>query len=127
MTQFYQGLQATAADLLEEFGTQGTLTRKTVTTPDADEPHRVEEATQDHDIVLVAGEYELADIDGTVILSGDRRLYVAAEGLTVQPEPADEITYTNLLTNEDETLTVIDSNPVSPAGLPLLYDVQVRA
>ena len=121
MSEFYAGLQSTAADLLEEFGTQGILTRKTTTTPDPAKPHVVEPVEQSHDIILVAGQYELRDIDGTVILSGDRRLYVAAEGLTVQPEPSDEITYGG------ETLTVVNSSPVNPAGTALLYDVQVRA
>lgn len=121
MSEFYTGLQADAADTIAEFGTTGTLTRKTTSVPDATKPHVVEPVEAEHDIVLVAGQFELRDIDGTVILSGDRRLYVAAEGLSVVPEPGDEIAYNS------ETLTVVNASPINPAGTALLFDVQVRA
>jgi hypothetical protein len=66
-------------------------------------------------------DYSLAMVDGTSVLSGDRRVYVAASGLPVTPKAGDQL----LVGSEVFNLVKVDS--LGPGGVNLLYDIQARS
>jgi hypothetical protein len=67
----------------------------------------------------VQGVYTAREIDGTLILQGDSRFYVAVAGI---PRPIRD----DRLTFASETFRVILTTPVQPGGVPVLWDVQAR-
>lgn len=65
-------------------------------------------------------DYKISEIDGTLILVGDVRLFLDAVNL-IEPRPGDSITF------DSKTFIVIRCNPVKPATKAVAYIVQTRA
>ncbi len=68
----------------------------------------------------MVGEYTLRDIDGTLIKTGDKKVILSASDS--MPDPVKG----NLLIMGGETWNVENSRPTAPAGISVVYDVQVR-
>lgn len=67
----------------------------------------------------VALNYSSRDVDGTLILQADQRVYLdPLIGATPQPGDA--------LTVGGEVFTVVNSKPLAPGGVVVLHDIQVR-
>lgn len=115
----YAKTAATAARLLERFGRSATLNR---TTPGAYNPATGAPAagtTTPHACTAALFEYSQRDIDGTHIRVGDQRAYIAPD-IAVTPQTGDTLTIGG------DAWSVIASHPLSPAGVVVLHDVQVR-
>jgi hypothetical protein len=72
----------------------------------------------------VRSEYSTREIDGTSIKSGDVRLLVAVHDINDRPMPRPEEGHT--ITFAGETLRVVESKGVAPAGVPVLWKTQAR-
>lgn len=84
----YAEMQATAHELIEEFGQVGVVTR--LTPPDpilGGEP-----VTTPYPATLVPMAYEARYIDGTNIRSGDMQIYISSVGLAIEPTVGDVVT-----------------------------------
>lgn len=68
----------------------------------------------------IVTDYKLRDIDGTLIKQGDRLLIMAATNGMPEPNGDDNVVINGV------TWTVKNCNPVAPAGVPILYKIQVR-
>ncbi len=68
----------------------------------------------------VITDYRLKDIDGTLVKRGDKRIILAATEAMPEPNGDDNIIISGVI------WSVIISNPVAPANIPILYIVQVR-
>ncbi|MBD9635469.1 hypothetical protein IB277_04025 [Ensifer sp. ENS07] len=82
---FYIEMQATAHELIEEFGQVGVVTR--LTPPDpilGGEP-----VSTPHPAALVPMAYEARYIDGTNIRTGDVQIYISSVGLVIEPTVGD--------------------------------------
>ena len=64
-------------------------------------------------------DYEQRAIDGTNILQGDQRVYLDPL-IAAAPQAGDTLTIGT------EVFTVVASRPLSPAGVVVLHDIQVR-
>jgi len=84
----YTEMQATAHELIEEFGQAGTVKR--VTPPDP--VYGGVPVVTSYPATLVPMTYEARYIDGTVILSGDMQIYISAVGLPIEPTVGDVVT-----------------------------------
>lgn len=117
MSQFnYSKTAATALSLLQRFGAAATV-------------HRVTEATYDpatgtmtptetiHATTAAVFAYAQKYIDGTLIKEGDQQAYCA---------PGVEVKQGDGMTWQGKRYTVVSVKPVSPAGVPVLYEVQIR-
>lgn len=115
----YSETAATAAELLAEFGAQVTLTR---ITPGVYDPATgtVSQTGATHTASGVRLDYEQRYIDGTNIMQGDQRVYLSPT-IAVAPQTGDRLTV------GAEVFNVVASRPLSPAGVVVLHDVQVRA
>lgn len=107
-----------AAALLAELGAPVTLTRITPGTYDPD-TGTVASTTAAHTANGVKLDFEQRAIDGTNILQGDQRVYLDPL-IAAAPQAGDKLTIGT------EVFTVVASRPLSPAGVVVLHDIQVR-
>lgn len=116
---FYDEMAAVSDDILKEFGAPATLTR---VTPGGYDPAT---ATTTSDVTTTwtgtgaKFDYRQNEIDGTKIRQGDQRVYLSVVGI-VNPQSGDTLTIGGTV------YSVVESRPLQPALIAVLFDVQVR-
>lgn len=112
----YPATAATATRLLQRFGASCTLVR---TTTGAYDPATGSNTVTTESLATTAAvfAYDQKYIDGTLILQGDQLAYCAP---AVEPKQGDSFTWQGV------TRTVIAVKPTSPAGIPVLFEAQIR-
>jgi hypothetical protein len=115
---FYSDLDATAKELLAEFGAPMVLTRTTEGDYDPAQAGSVNTSV-DYSCEGVKLNYEEKFIDGTRIKTGDQQVLLSTT-ITVTPEQGDTITI------DSELWKVVKVETVKPAEVALLYKLQVR-
>lgn len=116
---FYTLLRATAESLLAEKGQEITITTRTSGAYSVGSGNATQ-TTATTTANAAVFDYAAADVDGTRILRGDKRVLLSAEGLTVVPDTTDRVTIGGVVHH------IIDVQAVSPAGDVVLYKLQVR-
>lgn len=117
MTAFnYAATAATASRLLARFGAACTLKRVSGTAYDPATGTNVPTYT-DVPTTAAVFAYDQKYIDGTLIRQGDHLAYCAP---AVAPTQGDRLVWNGA------TLEVVAVKPVSPAGVPVLFEVQLR-
>lgn len=84
----YAEMQATAHELIEEFGQVGVVSR--ITPPDpvlGGDP-----VPTPYPATLVPMAYEARYVDGTTIKTGDMQIYISSVGLAIEPTVGDVVT-----------------------------------
>lgn len=119
-TAFYTGLRATADRLLQGKGKDMTLRKRTPGTY-SETTGTVTVTTADHAVTAAEFDYPRLFIDGTMILQGDRKVVMSAEGVTVSPEPDDQVI------SGDTTKKVVTAKPIAPGGIVVAWILQVRS
>lgn len=119
MTSFdYSRATKTADRLLSRFGQTGTLSKST---PGAGDPWNPGSPTvTTYAVTLVRIGYTLKERDGTIVQAGDDRVYIAVQSLSVSPDPSDQLTIGT------ETWSIVASAPLTPGGVTLLWEMQIR-
>ncbi|MDW9668077.1 hypothetical protein [Sinorhizobium meliloti] len=113
----YTEMQATAHELIEEFGQAGTVKR--VTPPDP--VYGGEPIVTSYPATLVPMAYEARYIDGTVIQTGDMQIYISAVGLSIEPTVGDVVTANGV------DYAIINGDPNKYDGItPVVFIVQGR-
>ena len=113
----YDRSAATAARLLDKFGQQGTITRMENT----GQPWKPVQNKVNYPCRLVVLSYTAKDIDGTLIKAGDKKVYVSAIGLKIEPKTTDKL----LIQGKENTIISVDE--LNPAGTPVYYVCQCRS
>jgi hypothetical protein len=123
MSAFYDRMAATALRLIAQYGLAVTL--RTVT-PGGYDPETSE--TTPETIAEQAGQGILIDYTGlefqanSLIKQGDKKLKLAAKGLTSAPSLLSKVIA------DGKTYSIVPPlKEINPAGTPLLYELQVRA
>lgn len=123
MSAFYDRMAATALRLITQYGL--TITLRTVT-PGVYDPETGETSLET--ITEQAGQGILIDYTGlefqanSLIKQGDKKLKLAAKGLTSAPSLLSKVIA------DGKTWSIVPPlKEVNPAGTPLLYELQVRA
>jgi hypothetical protein len=116
----YDNIADVADELLAEFGQACVLTS---ITDGAYNPETGEAGTTitNHQVTAAIFAYPQRYIDGTLIRTGDKRAQVSPVGLTVDPKPGDTLTDAS-----GAVFQVIDAKPTAPAGVAVLWTLQVR-
>lgn len=114
---FYDDMAAVATDLLTKFGQPITLRRNVGASVDPVTGAVTSGTSDDQATVGVLRIYPAKLVDGTRIQAGDRELVIDA---SVQPLMTDK----PVLGGMDWTIVAIET--ASPAGIPLVYFIQVR-
>lgn len=120
MTSFYDDCAADANEALEEFGQTCVLG---VVTAGAYDPETggASTTTTNHTVTAAIFDYPTRHIDGTLILTGDKRALVSAVGLTVEPKPGHTFTDAAAVVYQ-----VVNAKNLAPAGTSVLWTLQVR-
>lgn len=116
MTFNYPATAATATRLLQRFGAPATVKRTTAGTYD---PATGTSTPSVASLPTTAAVFAYAQkyIDGTLILQGDQQAYCAPG---VEPKQGDVLTW------QGDDWTVVSVKPTSPAGVPVLFEAQLR-
>lgn len=117
---FYTDKRDTADRLLTSKG-QAVSLRRVTETGTAWEPTQT---TTDYATVAALLDYDNRQIDGENIQRGDRRALVAAGPLTALGITG--ISAPDSIVVGGVAVPVVQSKPLQPAGLVVLYDVQLR-
>ncbi|KAF1045609.1 hypothetical protein [Xylophilus sp.] len=112
----YATMAATASRLLKRFGAKASISRIVDGSYDPATGNNPG-GTQVFPTVAAIIDYEDRLVDGTMILRGDLRALMDPR---VQPIQGDRLTW------KGKSFAVISVKAVSPAGLVVLYDAQVR-
>jgi hypothetical protein len=117
----YANARATADKLLKNFGQAATLTRIVT---GAYDPATGVGATTSTAVAVTAVLLEYSDAQrasaGGLIQQKDRKALVAVEAQTVAPDVEDTLTVGG------EVFKIVACRPLSPAGVDVLYTLQVR-
>ena len=116
----YASAKATAARLIRKKGQLGAIRRTVTTGGGPSDPTGGSSTTTDHPARLALFPVSQADVDGTFIKSGDWRVLVSTEGLTIDP------TTTDRLVTSDGVLTIIEPGKFAPAGEVTHYSMVAR-
>lgn len=124
MTFDYAASKADALELLTEFGQTGAIVRETVTGGGPTDPTGGAATNTEYPAKLVVLPMDAQqvgkDVAGTNIRESDVMIYVQAD-IGVTPQPDDRVTCDN------GTFVVLRCNPLSPAGVTVLFDIVGRA
>ena len=115
----YAGSQSTADRLIQNFGRSATLNHKT-TAPATNPWDNPTTTTTAYTVQIVVDSYKEFSIDGTTVLTGDRKILLSALGLTVVP------TVEDTLTIGGDVWGVVNVKPLSPGATVVLYEIQAR-
>ncbi|QLQ28519.1 MAG: hypothetical protein HZT39_09840 [Pseudoxanthomonas sp.] len=117
MTSFqYAAIAATATRLLQRFGASATLKRQTAGTYDPSTGTTPVTVTELATTAAVFA-YDQKYIDGTLILQGDQEAYLTAANAPKQGD---------LLAWQGRDWSIVAVKPISPAGVPVVYEAQLR-
>jgi len=125
MSAFYDDMALTAADLLTELGQAVTLTHTVSGAYDPATGTTGADTTTTQTVTGVEEAYSARPIDGTLILMGDKKFHLAplnTAGAAIAPPVAED-----KITLADASVWTIKAvMPVSPAGTPVLFTLQIR-
>lgn len=110
-------MAGTATELLAEFGAPVTIRRVTGGTYSPSTDTTSGATTTDLTATGLVRDYRASQVDGTVILRGDRELVLDA---TVTPTVDDTVLI------DSAYWSVVNVRSINPAGTPVAYFVQVR-
>lgn len=116
VNSLYPKLQQTASRLIAKFGQAGAIRRTTASGP-AYDPETV---ITDHACQLAVLQYTDDKIDGTLIMRGDKLVYLSTAGLSIEPSTADTVVIGG------EKHAIVNVKPLSPAGLVVFWEIQAR-
>lgn len=125
MSAFYDRMAATTLRLITEFGQGATLND---TTPGAYDPVTGETTgdtpiTQPCQLMLLeytANESGIKYAEGSQVQNGDKKIMIAAQGLTWAPA------LTTTITADGAIWRVVNIKSSNPAGTPLVYEIHGR-
>jgi len=110
----YNRMKSTAYRLIDRFGQSLDFTRETGETYDPS-TGTTSSTTETYSADVVWGDYNKNEIDDTLVKQGDARLVVAGE-----VKVDDRVTFNN------KEWRVIDVSPLTPGGVELYTEAQVR-
>ena len=118
MASFYEGLAATALQLLTDKGQTISFSRDNVTSFDPKTGIETKGAAVTYSGAGAIFGFSKAEIDGTLIERGDKRLVL--EAVTTVPAIGDAATVGGVVHR------VMEVKPLNPGGTVVIYQLQLR-
>lgn len=114
----YSNLKVTARVLLKKFGQSMTLTRQVAGSydPTTGSIALTTQTFVDFGVVLPYSN-GVSSIDDSLIQTGDRQVFIQ---MSTEPKPTDKITIAGAVHN------IVNVKPLEPAGVNVLYELQIR-
>lgn len=105
-----------AERLIAKFGQKGSLRRISHSGAEYDPV----QTSEDFPCSLVDLDYSRANVAETLIQQGDRMVYLSTEGLSIIPTLSDKV----LIGGVEQA--IVDIQPLSPGGMVVFWQLQVR-
>lgn len=115
----YADLALTADELLREFGAGATLSRTIAGGYDPATGISAPESVDVQNITAVCIDFDAKFIDGSLIVRGDKQVFVSAADVAL-PLAGDKFTW------QGGEFSVISVTPLAPAGVDVLFELQIR-
>jgi hypothetical protein len=116
----YVSMGVTADELISEFGAAAVLSRTTSGGYDPETGISAPQSTTLQNVTAVCIDYSAEFVDGTLILRGDKQVFLSANGVTL-PAAGDKFAW------QGGEYSVIAVTPLAPNGITtLLYELQIR-
>jgi hypothetical protein len=115
---FYAGLASTAANVLRSFGTSLTLRRRGTGKYDA-ATGRPTLTIADETVIGVVEDFKAFEVDNINVQRGDKRITIAAKDLA-------PMAVGDAIIDGTVEYSIVSISTVAPAGVGLVYQVQVR-
>ena len=112
----YSEARGVAEELIGDFGQSATLVQMANSGTQYN-PTLVETA---HTVTLALVNYRDSQVDGSLILAGDKLVYLSTQGLAVTPDAKDKIEIAG------ERHEIVNLDALSPAGTVVYWQLQVR-
>ena len=126
----YAALRRTAERLIEDNGRTLTLVRKDQGNPvDPAKPWRSSTGADEItiDVIGVVIEFEKDEVDGTLVLRGDKRIFVADKSVTDSSNASNlKIEDYSDVVDGSTRYRIINPTTIEPGGERIYYDLQVR-
>lgn len=126
MTGFYDDMAATAAEMIAEYGQPVTISTSEPGEYDTDTATSAPGAPATVTAMGVVTAYKAAEVDGSLVRNGDRKLSLStvdtAGAPVAEPKTGSRATLAN---GSKWTVMVVEA--ANPAGTPLVYRLQLRA
>lgn len=125
----YANFRLLAERLINENGRTMTLTRQDQgNASDPTKPWRSSTGAAEisFPVVGVVIEYEKDEVDGTLILRGDKRLLVAAKDIDDASPANTKVEDYSKITDGAVVYRIINAQVIEPGDTRILYDLQVR-
>jgi hypothetical protein len=117
MSSFYDELAATAREVIADFGAAASLSQRVTVYNPATGAGTV--ATTTVAVTCVVFDYERKFVDGTTILNGDKQCFMSVVA-GAEPKAGDRLTWQGV------SHAVVHVKKLAPAGISVLYELQVR-
>lgn len=115
----YASMMLSADELIAEFGSSASISRTTAGGYNPETGTSSPESTVTQNVKAVVIDYENSFVDGSLILRGDKQVFISANGVT-QPAAGDKFMW------QTKEYSVIAVTPLAPAGVNVLFEVQCR-
>jgi hypothetical protein len=126
----YVSLRATADRLITENGRDLTLIKAGTTAADPTEPWRTDTTAGETRIIVkgVFVEFENEQVDGSLIMRGDKMGLVAAEDVedTTSSSESDEVETFDRLLDGTVDWKIVNVEAIEPGPSNVYYEIQVR-
>ena len=113
----YSRSVATAKRLIARFGKDATL----VGTTETGDPWRPVLTDVDATVKVAVMAYKKSEIDGTLVLSEDRKVYISTEGVSSAPAPGMKLEI------DSTRYGIVQVMPMHPGPVIVYWEAQVRA
>lgn len=121
MSEFYQRMAATAIALITRYGQSVTLKLETPGKYDPASGKTGPAFVREQNGQAVLADYSRREFEtSTLLIRGDKRLKLAAQGLEWVPTLATKALI------DGKAWSIISIGEINPAGTPIVYDLQVR-
>jgi hypothetical protein len=114
----YAKSQATVLRLLDKFGQAGSVVRDMPGSGPVYDPG--EPVPTPYPCTMAVLKFDHKDIDGTLIKATDKKVYIAANGLSIVPTTTDRLMIGGILH------TIVRVMSLNPAGINVYFEVQAR-
>lgn len=111
----YSRSVATANRLIDKFGQAGAIRRTTM----GGDPWEPTPTDTDYPCTLVVMNFSLHERESTLIGATDKRVYIATEGVEIEPTNSDKIVV------DGTAHEIVRISPLNPGGTVVYWEAQV--
>lgn len=117
---FYEEMAQLTREQIDEYGRLAIIRRTTGNTYDPSTDTNSDGAVTEASVKMLFTDYREREIDGTIIIRGDKKVLIADAAVNTPPK------HNDIIIDGLNEYKVIDLDTIQPGDTPLIYKLQVR-